>query len=66
MEAEEERYRQLLEQKDRGARNRELLAKTEERVEELVEQIVAESQTRIRFRLRGGIELAEEVGRARR
>ena len=33
---------------------------------ELVEQIVAESQTRIRFRLRGGIELAEEVGRARR
>ena len=34
--------------------------------EELVEQIVAESQTRIRFRLRGGIELAEEVGRARR
>lgn len=34
--------------------------------EELVEQIVAESQTRIRFRLRGGIELAEEVGRAKR
>lgn len=35
LEAEEERYRQLLEQKDRGARNRELLEKTEEQVEEL-------------------------------
>ena len=35
LEAEEERYRQLLEQKDRGARNWELLAKTEEQVEEL-------------------------------
>lgn len=34
--------------------------------EELVEGIVAESQTRIRFRLHGGIELAEKVGRAKR
>lgn len=38
----------------------------EELFEELVEGIVAESQTRIRFRLIGGIELAEEVGRAKR
>lgn len=38
----------------------------EDLFEELVEGIVAESQTRIRFRLHGGIELAEEVGRAKR
>ena len=38
----------------------------EELFEELVEEIVAESQTRIRFRLHGGIELAEKVGRAKR
>ena len=34
----------------------------EDLFEELVEEIVAESQTRIRFRLHGGIELAEKVG----
>jgi site-specific DNA recombinase len=38
----------------------------EDLFEELVEEIVAESQTRIRFRLHGGIELAEKVGRAKR
>lgn len=34
--------------------------------EELVEQIIAESQTCIRFRLWGGVELTEEVRRAKR
>ena len=38
----------------------------EDLFEELVEEVVAESQTRIRFRLHGGIELAEKVGRAKR
>ena len=38
----------------------------EDLFEELVEEIVAESQTRIRFRLHGGIELAEKVGMAKR
>ncbi|MFR2332233.1 MAG: hypothetical protein ACLS63_04605 [Flavonifractor plautii] len=38
----------------------------EDLFEELVEEIVAESQTRIRFRLHGGNELAEKVGRAKR
>ena len=34
--------------------------------EELVERIIAESQTCIRFRLWGGVELTEEVRRAKR
>ena len=43
-----------------------VLCSDEDLFEELVEEIVAESQTRIRFRLHGGIELAEKVGRAKR
>ncbi|WP_154024779.1 recombinase family protein [Flavonifractor plautii] len=38
----------------------------EELFEGLVERIIAESQTRIRFRLRGGIELAEQLREATR
>lgn len=38
----------------------------EELFDELVEQIIAESQTRLRFRLKGGIELAEQLWEAAR